>query len=109
MELTINGKHLDIGDALRTHMEDKLEDINEKYFNRAIEAIVTMGKESNAFFKVHISLRVGKDILIQSTAQDTDPYGAFDKSAEKVAKQLEGKTIIKEIYVPGKICNFVAK
>lgn len=28
---------------------------------------------------------------------------------EKVAKQLEGKTIVKEIYVPGKICNFVAK
>lgn len=31
------------------------------------------------------------------------------KNQEKVAKQLEGKTIIKEIYVPGKICNFVAK
>lgn len=28
---------------------------------------------------------------------------------EKVAKYLEGKTIVKEIYVPGKICNFVAK
>jgi leucyl-tRNA synthetase len=31
------------------------------------------------------------------------------KQQEKVAKQLEGKTIVKEIYVPGKICNFVAK
>lgn len=31
------------------------------------------------------------------------------KTAEKVAKQLEGKTIVKEIYVPGKICNFVIK
>ncbi len=31
------------------------------------------------------------------------------KENEKVAKQLEGKTIVKEIYVPGKICNFVAK
>lgn len=28
---------------------------------------------------------------------------------EKVEKFLEGKTIVKEIYVPGKICNFVAK
>ncbi len=28
---------------------------------------------------------------------------------EKVSKQLEGKTIVKEIYVPGKICNFVVK
>ena len=31
------------------------------------------------------------------------------KAQDKVAKQLEGKTILKEIYVPGKICNFVAK
>lgn len=88
MDLTINGKHLDVGDALRTHMQDKMEDINEKYFNRGIEAIVTLGKEGSAFFKTHISLRVGKDILIQSTAKDTDPYGSFDKAAEKTSKQL---------------------
>ncbi|MGB1077376.1 MAG: ribosome hibernation-promoting factor, HPF/YfiA family [Bdellovibrionales bacterium] len=88
MELTINGKHLDVGDALRTHIQDKMEDINEKYFNRGIESIVTLGKESNAFFKTHVSFRVGKDILVQGTAQDTDPYGSFDKAAEKVAKQL---------------------
>ena len=31
------------------------------------------------------------------------------QAKEKVAKYLEGKTIVKEIYVPGKICNFVAK
>lgn len=30
------------------------------------------------------------------------------KSDEKIAKYLEG-TIVKEIYVPGKICNFVVK
>jgi leucyl-tRNA synthetase len=28
---------------------------------------------------------------------------------ERVSKQLEGKTIVKEIYVPGKICNIVIK
>ena len=31
------------------------------------------------------------------------------QAKEQVAKYLEGKTIVKEIYVPGKICNFVAK
>ena len=88
MELTINGKHLDIGDALRDHIQGKLEDINEKYFNHGVAATVTVGKESNAFFKTHISLQGGKNILVQATAQDTDPYASFDKSAEKIAKQL---------------------
>lgn len=31
------------------------------------------------------------------------------KQVENVAKQLEGKTIVKEIYVPGKIVNLIAK
>lgn len=88
MELTINGKQLDVGEPLKAHIAEKLEEINEKYFNRAIESIVTVGKETNAFFKVHVSLRVGRDILVQATAQDTDPYSAFDQAATKVAKQL---------------------
>ena len=38
-----------------------------------------------------------------------DDFLKLAKENEKVAKQLEGKTIMKEIFVPGKICNFVAK
>lgn len=38
-----------------------------------------------------------------------DDFLKLAKEDEKVAKFLEGKKIIKEIYVPGKICNFVAK
>lgn len=38
-----------------------------------------------------------------------DDFLAQAKADPKVAKYLEGKTIVKEIYVPGKICNFVAK
>ena len=32
MKLKVQGKQLDIGDALRTHVQDKLESINSKYF-----------------------------------------------------------------------------
>lgn len=88
MQLSINGKQMDLGDALREHIADKLEDINQKYFNRAIEAIVTLAPEGHAFVKTHISIRVGKDIMVMADAQDTDPYASFDASCEKVAKQL---------------------
>ncbi len=44
-------------------------------------------------------------------AKDADAATAIStaKSDEKVAEFLEGKSIIKEIYVPGKIINIVAK
>ncbi len=79
---------MDLGDALRTHVSDKLEDINTKYFNRAIEAIVTFVPEGHSFVKTHISIRVGKDIMVISDAIEPDPYVSFDQAAEKVAKQL---------------------
>jgi len=88
MQLSITGKQMDLGDALRQHISDKIEDIDQKYFNRAIEAIVTLSPEGHAFVKTHISFRVGKDIMVMSDAQDTDPYASFDAAAEKVAKQL---------------------
>jgi len=88
MQLSINGKQMDLGEALRTHISDKIEDINQKYFNRAIEAIVTLSPEGHAFTKTHISIRVGKDIMVMADAQDTDPYASFDAACEKVAKQM---------------------
>lgn len=88
MQLTVQGKQLDLGDALRTHVSTKLEDINSKYFNRAIDATVTFAKDGHAFIKTHISIRVGKDIMVISDATEPDAYVAFDAAAEKVAKQL---------------------
>lgn len=88
MQLTVQGKQMDVGDALRTHVSEKLEDINSKYFNRAIDAIVTLAPEGNTFTKTHISIRVGKDIMVMSDAVESDPYVSFDTAAEKVAKQL---------------------
>ena len=34
---------------------------------------------------------------------------ALAKAEEKVAAEIAGKTVIKELYVPGKLVNIVAK
>jgi len=88
MELAIHGKQMDVGEALRTHVTSRLEDINSKYFNRAIDVNVTFSPESHSFIKAHVSLRVGKDIMVQASAVEVNAYASFDSAAEKVAKQL---------------------
>ncbi len=88
MELAIHGKQMDVGEALRTHITERLEDINAKYFNRAIDVTVTLSPEGHSFFKAHVSLRVGKDIMVQASATGATAYAAFDSAAEKVGKQL---------------------
>lgn len=88
MQVTVHGHHIDTGEALNTYVNEKLAALNEKYFNRAVSATVTMSKEKQGLFKSNISMTIGKDIVIQAVASEYDVHQAFDAAAEKIAKQL---------------------
>lgn len=90
MELTVHGKQINVGDALRTHVTDKLEDLNQKYFNHGTFATVTFSKEGHghAKTKAHISIQMGKNIMVVADAVENDPYVSFESAAEKVGKQM---------------------
>ena len=57
---------------------------------------------------VQICGKLRSTITIAADA-DRDAAIAAAKADEKIASILDGKTIVKEIYVPGKIVNIVAK
>lgn len=88
MDIAVHGKQMDVGDALRTYVGEKLGDINAKFFNRAIDTNVTFAPEGHAFVRTTISLRVGKDILVTAAATEGDAYASFDAAAARIAKQL---------------------
>ncbi len=88
MQVNVQGKQLDVGDALRSHVSDKMETINSKYFGRAIGADVTLAPEGQSSYKTHITMRVGKNIQVIGTAIEHEIYASFDSAAERVAKQL---------------------
>lgn len=90
MELNVHGKQIDVGDALRTHVQEKLVDLNEKYFNHATFATVTFSREGHGkpATKAHISIQIGKNIMVVADATDPDPYACFEAAADKVGKQM---------------------
>lgn len=90
MELSVHGKQIDVGEALRTHVADKLEDLNQKYFNHATFATVTFSKEGHGHprTRTHITLKLGKNISVIGDATDDDAYKSFEAAAEKVGKQM---------------------
>jgi len=88
MELTIQGKQIDIGDALRSHIEDKIKLLTSKYFNHAAFATVIISKDGPHMIKAHILIQVGKNITVNSDETSPDAYAAFDNAAEKVGTQL---------------------
>jgi len=90
MEMTVQGKQIDVGAALKEHVTGKLSDIDQKYFNHTTSATVTFSKEGHGHgvFKVNISFNVGKNIQVITEATEGDPYAAFDLASEKAAKRL---------------------
>jgi ribosomal subunit interface protein len=90
MELSVHGKQIDVGDSLRGHVKDKIEDLSEKYFNHTTFANITFSKEGHGHprTRAHISIKLGRDIMVVADAVEADPYIAFDSAAEKAGKQL---------------------
>ncbi|MGO4726331.1 MULTISPECIES: ribosome hibernation-promoting factor, HPF/YfiA family [unclassified Inquilinus] len=87
MQLTVRGKQIDVGDALRTHVSDALTSTTAKYFNNAIEANVVFSRNAH-LIRSDLSVHVGRNILLQSNAEAESPYHAFDAAANKLAKRL---------------------
>lgn len=88
MELTVKGKHLDVGDSLREHVRSNLTTAAAKYFREPIEATVVFTKEKNHRYKADISIHVGHGIVLEAHNEADDPYPAFDGASKNVVKRL---------------------
>jgi len=87
MQLSVTGKQLDVGDALRHHAEINLAASIAKYFEGAIEGNVVFSREAH-MYRADIFVHVGHGIEIQGQGEANDPYPAFDMALEHAAKQL---------------------
>lgn len=87
MRIQVSGKQIDIGDALRSHVEDRLNEAVGKYFDRPVEAVVTFSKEAHEYAAdsfVHLST----GMRVQSTARAEEIYASFEGAIERMEKQL---------------------
>ena len=87
MQLSVKGKQLDVGDALRSHIADSLERTLSKYFGKAIDAHVTLSPEAHLFRAV-VTAHVGRNIQLEAQGEAGDAYAAFDTAAERLSKRL---------------------
>lgn len=87
MKFTIEGKQIDVGDALRTHVEEQLLEKAEKYFADPMEATVVFSRDAH-LYRCVISIRVGHNVKMDAHGEASEPYPAFDITADKVAKRL---------------------
>ncbi|MEM1019718.1 MAG: ribosome-associated translation inhibitor RaiA [Pseudomonadota bacterium] len=87
MDIQITGRHVDLGDAFKEHVKDRLEEGASKYFSRALNAHVIVEKDSHLFM-AECHFHANQGVNLESSGKGETAYAAFDEAAEKVEKQL---------------------
>jgi ribosomal subunit interface protein len=87
MRYQITGKQIDIGDALQTHVKDSLNAVVEKYAERPTDATVIFLR-SGAEFICEATIHLSTGLTAAAKAGSYEIYAAFEKSADKMEKQL---------------------
>lgn len=87
MKVSVSGRQLDIGEALRGHVENALVAMVEKYFGNAIDGHVVVSRDAH-LYRADVAVRVGRNILVQAHADSDEPYPAVDSAVERVGKRL---------------------
>ncbi|MBS4169735.1 Ribosome-associated factor Y [Neochlamydia sp. AcF95] len=84
--LTINGRNIQVTEAMEGYIKDKLSKI-EKYDIPIIDIMITMDIQR---FEHHVNLLVKLNhILIKSSAVTDDMYASIDKAVDKIQTQLK--------------------
>ncbi len=87
MQLSVTGKQLDVGDALRIHIEQNLSAAIGKYFANPTDANVVLSREARNI-RADIKVHVGRGIILQGHADAGDARAAFDLATEHITKRL---------------------
>jgi ribosomal subunit interface protein len=93
MDIRVSGHQVDTGEALRSHVDQRMSAIADKYFSRAISAQVTFGKGPHDHgFTCDIHAHVPQGVVLKASERAADARAAFDAAGDKVEKQLRRYT-----------------
>lgn len=87
MRYQVSGKHIDVGDALRQHVETELGEAVKKYAERPTDATVVFSKDSTEFV-CETTIHLSTGLTTQAKAHSFDVYEAFEACRDKIEKQM---------------------
>ena len=87
MPFRVSGKNLDIGDALRQRVGDRVADAVAKYFDGGYSGHATVGKDGFGF-RTECAVHLDSGVTFRSEAMAADAYASADQAAGRIEKRL---------------------
>jgi ribosomal subunit interface protein len=87
MQVQVSGKHVAVGEALRTRVSDELLSSIGKYFDRGGDAEVVVSREGHSF-RVDCAVTLASGQNLQSHGLGGDAHGAFSTALAKIETRI---------------------
>ena len=87
MTLQVTGKNLDIGEALRTYVTERVEQTLDKFVGSGLSGHIRIEKERSQF-RTDCSIQLKSGLALQSHGEATDPYASADLALERLETRL---------------------
>ena len=87
MQVQVTGKHVDVGEALRSRITDELLGSIGRYFDRGGDAEVVLSKEGHAF-RIDCAVRLASGQHLESHGTGGDAHAAFTTALTKVESRI---------------------
>jgi len=87
MPFRVSGKNIDIGEALRIRITERIAEATTKYFDGGYSGHVTVGKEGFGF-RTECAIHLDSGITLEAEALAADAYASADQAASRIEKRL---------------------
>ena len=87
MTLRISGKSISVGDALRSRVSERTDEVLRKYFDGNYSGHITVSKDGFGF-RTDCSLHLDSGITLEADSNATDAYASADQALVMIEKRL---------------------
>ncbi|HTV36754.1 MAG TPA: ribosome-associated translation inhibitor RaiA [Xanthobacteraceae bacterium] len=87
MTFRVSGKNLDVGDALRERVLDRIAEALGKYFDGGYSGHATLEREGFGFH-TECAIHLDSKITLQAEGMAADAYASADQAAMRIEKRL---------------------
>ena len=87
MTLRISGKSISVGEALRSRVSERTDEVLRKYFDGNYSGHITLSKDGFGF-RTDCSLHLNSGITLEADSNATDAYVSADQALVMIEKRL---------------------
>lgn len=87
MPFRVSGKNLDLGEALRERISERIAETMNKYFDGGYSGHVTLARDGFGF-RTECAIHLDSKITLHAEGAAADAYASADQAASRIEKRL---------------------